>query len=499
MKNYTGLQKIKASEVIDTFKEEVVTEETFAEKVAKGYLYKGFEPPENATMLKFRYYSPEKVLIEQNNVPVVYDGTSITDVINYYYLTDKSSGVTFDYATKDSYGWTTGIQTVTKDKRFLWSVTETRYSNTIDGQAGTLTEPCIISIYGEKGERGAIYLGHYTDNQACYEANKPAVFSGDYYLNTTDGYIYTYDDESNKWAKISDYADYRYSIAMNDIIGALQDTKLTNFITAKTGWFENLAVGILRSQKLFSKEITLTDGGLIQSDGFQSGKSGWQIDYNGKAEFNDTTVRGKIYASDGEFKGKINAATISGSTISGGSITIGDNFKVTNKGDLTAKKCFLQNIEVDDNLIINGDYLCTPTVNPYVTAQPLCGGIRAMMILRAGEIVFKTNNIDSITNLDTGIYLVKFNTFACVSIAFGYFSYGATVKLSDITVDKSVNFKGYITRISRNIGIITDYDYAGPSGEVSTPYKVIECRDLGNSLKNFTNNVNDFAMIWFQY
>lgn len=341
MKNYTGLQKIKASEVIDTFKEEVVTEETFAEKVAKGYLYKGFEPPENATMLKFRYYSPEKVLIEQNNIPVVYDGTSITDVINYYYLTDKSSGVTFDYATKDSYGWTTGIQTVTKDKRFLWSVTETRYSNTIDGQPGTLTEPCIISIYGEKGERGAIYLGHYTDNQACYEANKPAVFSGDYYLNTTDSYIYTYDDESNKWAKISDYADYRYSIAMNDIIGALQDTKLTNFITAKTGWFENLAVGILRSQKLFSKEITLTDGGLIQSDGFQSGKSGWQIDYNGKAEFNDTTVRGKIYASDGEFKG----------AIKGGNININDNFIVTSIGLMTVKQgIFLNDCEFKGNI-----------------------------------------------------------------------------------------------------------------------------------------------------
>ncbi len=94
-------------------------------------------------------------------------------------------------------------------------------------------------------------------------------------------------------------------------------------------------------------KITLTDGGLIQSDGFQSGKSGWQIDYNGTAEFNDTTVRGKIYASDGEFKGSISSSMItggiiSGAEISGGMIKIGKNFSVNNNGDTTMKNANIE-------------------------------------------------------------------------------------------------------------------------------------------------------------
>lgn len=141
---------------------------------------------------------------------------------------------------------------------------------------------------------------------------------------------------------------------MNDIIGAVNSTQLETFVTAKTGWFENLAVGIIQSQKLFSKEITLvpttdsegnvTGGGKIQSNNYsETDQTGWQIDYDGNATFNNATVRGKVYATEGEFSGAINAATITGGTISGteisgGSITIGDNFSVTNEGNLTANK-----------------------------------------------------------------------------------------------------------------------------------------------------------------
>ena len=120
MKNYTSLEKMKASDVAPSFTEEKVTAETFKEEVAKGTLYKGFEPPKDATMLKFRYYSPDGTLIEQNNVPVVYDGTGVESVKTYYLLTDKSSGITLD-----STGWDEKPQTVTKDKRFLWTYIKT--------------------------------------------------------------------------------------------------------------------------------------------------------------------------------------------------------------------------------------------------------------------------------------------------------------------------------------------------------------------------------------
>lgn len=515
MKNYTSLEKMKASDVAPSFTEEKVTAETFAQEVAKGTLYKGFEPPKDATMLKFRYYSPAGTLIEQNNVPVVYDGTGVESVKTYYLLTDKSSGITVEKENgKIKTGtspeeWSETVKTVTKDKRFLWTCTETLYTN----KAVEYTEPCISAVYGEQGERGAMYLGHYANNQAAYEANKPAVFDGDYYLNTTDSYLYDYHKESNNWTPIKDFTDYRYNQSINDIFAAIEKSDdVKKFIKAKKIWVQHIAAAVARVETLYSNVIKLAQGtdlsddkiktgGLIQSANYdgtitngaitESGKNGWAIDYSGKAEFNNVTVRGTVDGSE-----------IKGSTINGGTIKIGENFSVDKKGNIIANKAtlndgILKNMIVKKSLIIEGESLATPTINPYVTAQPLCGGTRAMIWLMGGKIKYKTNNVESITKLDKGIYLVKFNTFACWSIAFGYFSYGATSRLSPITVDPSVNSTGKVPRITRNMGIITDYDYV--SGEASVPYKIIECRDFGNSLRDFTNNVLDFAFIWFQY
>lgn len=338
MKNYTSLEKMKASDVAPSFTEEKVTAETFAKEVAKGTLYKGFEPPKDATMLKFRYYSPDGTLIEQNNVPVVYDGTGIMSVKTYYLLTDKSSGITLG-----STGWDEKPQTVTKDKRFLWTYIKTIYTN----KAYSCTEPCISAVFGEQGERGAMYLGHYKDNQAAYDANKPAVFTGDYYLNTTDSYLHVYNKEINDWMPIKDFTDYRYNQSINDIFEAIEKSEdREKFLKAKIAWVQNLSAAIARVQMLLANEIVLTSakdlnddkkttGGIIHSsnyngtienyriktDGKKSTK-GWAIDYNGTAEFNNVTVRGTVDGS-----------VVKGSTIDGGSITIGSNFSVDKDGN----------------------------------------------------------------------------------------------------------------------------------------------------------------------
>lgn len=331
MKNYTSLEKMKASDVAPTFTEEKVTAETFAQEVAKGTLYKGFEPPKDATMLKFRYYSPDGTLIEQNNVPVVYDGTGIESVKTYYLLTDKSSGITLD-----SIGWDEKLQTVTAEKRFLWTYTETKYTN----NAHSCTKPCISAVFGEQGERGAMYLGHYADNQAAYEANKPAVFDGDYYLNTTTKYIRKYLGD-NKWSDdIDDYTNYRYNQAINDIFAIIESLP-DDFLQKKMIWVKNLVAITARIQQAIVNTLVLsegtdldgnTKGGLIQSANYdgtitngaitKAGKNGWAIDYSGKAEFNNVTVRGTVDGSK-----------IKGSTISGGSITIGSNFSVDKDGN----------------------------------------------------------------------------------------------------------------------------------------------------------------------
>lgn len=335
MKNYTSLEKMKASDVAPSFTEEKVTAETFAQEVAKGTLYKGFEPPKDATMLKFRYYSPDGTLIEQNNVPVVYDGTGVESVKTYYLLTDKSSGITLD-----STGWDEKPQTVTKDKRFLWTYIKTIYTN----KAYSCTEPCISAVFGEQGERGAMYLGHYANNQAAYEANKPAVFDGDYYLNTTTKYIRKYLGD-NKWSDdIDDYTNYRYNQAINDIFAIIESLP-DDFLQKKMIWVKNLVAITARIQQAIVNTLVLsegtdldgnTKGGLIQSANYdgtitngaitESGKNGWAIDYSGKSEFNNVTVRGTV-----------NGSVVKGSTIDGGSITIGSNFSVDKDGLLIAE------------------------------------------------------------------------------------------------------------------------------------------------------------------
>lgn len=354
MKNYTSLEKMKASEVAASYTEEKVTEETFREEVKKGTLYKGFEPPKNATMLKFRYYSPEGTLIEQNNVPVVYDGTGIESVKTYYLLTDVSAGITVE---KDKNGriitgsspdeWSEAVKTVTKTSRFLWTCTETLYTN----KAVEYTEPCISAVFGEQGERGAMYLGHYEDNQAAYDANKPAVFDGDYYLNTTDSYIYVYSRSENKWAQITKFDDWHYNQSINDIFAAIEDSKdAEKFIRAKKIWVQHLAAAVARVETLYSNIIKLTQGtdldgnktdGVIQSDNYVAGKTGWQIKHDGSAEFRNVTVKGTVDGST--IKGStvsgttITGGTVNGTEIKGGSININDNFTVTSEGNLIAK------------------------------------------------------------------------------------------------------------------------------------------------------------------
>lgn len=333
MKNYTSLEKMKASDVAPSFTEEKVTAETFKEEVAKGTLYKGFEPPKDATMLKFRYYSPDGTLIEQNNVPVVYDGTGVESVKTYYLLTDKSSGITLD-----STGWDEKPQTVTKDKRFLWTYIKTIYTN----KADSCTKPCISAVFGEQGERGAMYLGHYANNQAAYEANKPAVFTGDYYLNTTDSYLHVYNKEINDWTLIKDFTDYRYNQSINDIFAAIEKSDdVKKFIKAKKIWVQHIAAAVARVETLYSNVIKLvqgtdldgnTKGGVIQSDNYDgtiqkgaitaAGKKGWAIDYSGKAVFNNISARGAI-------------------EIVGGKINIGDNFSVTDDGTATMKNAVI--------------------------------------------------------------------------------------------------------------------------------------------------------------
>ena len=89
------------------------------------------------------------VLLDQQTVPIVSDGTSgisITNVVDRYLATPLSTGVTTETA-----GWTTSIQTVTATNKYLWNYEEIQYSR---GQP-THTDPVIIGVYGDTGGAGA--------------------------------------------------------------------------------------------------------------------------------------------------------------------------------------------------------------------------------------------------------------------------------------------------------------------------------------------------------
>ena len=94
----------------------------------------------------------------------------------------------------------------------------------------------------------------------------------------------------------------------------IKDGTITN---AKIG---NLAVDNAKIANLSATKLTagsISTGEYIQSTSYVAGTSGWRINGNGTAELSNATVRGTVYASNGEFTGTVKA----GSTILGGAST----------------------------------------------------------------------------------------------------------------------------------------------------------------------------------
>lgn len=100
-------------------------------------------------------------------------------------------------------------------------------------------------------------------------------------------------------------------------IGALQvTTALIDTAAITNAKIANLAVDNAKIQNMVADKILAGALGVsefITSDNFVTGTSGWAIDGDGNAEFNDVTVRGAVEAS-----------TVSGSDISGGTIISDD-------------------------------------------------------------------------------------------------------------------------------------------------------------------------------
>jgi hypothetical protein len=95
-----------------------------------------------------------EVVIDTQTAEVVHDGASLSkmEVLNWYFATDASSGVTID-----TEGWTLEIANaqITESKRYLWNY-ESITSYKEDGSviSTTQSEPSIIGVYGQTGPTG---------------------------------------------------------------------------------------------------------------------------------------------------------------------------------------------------------------------------------------------------------------------------------------------------------------------------------------------------------
>ena len=73
-------------------------------------------------------------------------GNGVKSITNYYLATASGSGV-----TTSTSGWTTSVQAISANKKYLWNYESITYTN------GSIskTNPCIIGVYGDKGSTGA--------------------------------------------------------------------------------------------------------------------------------------------------------------------------------------------------------------------------------------------------------------------------------------------------------------------------------------------------------
>lgn len=157
------------------------------------------------------------------------------------------------------------------------------------------------------------------------------------------------------------------------------------------------------------------------------------------------------------------------------------------------KSANLYDARIKNNMIVEGDYLVTPTINPNITQQRLRGGIRAMFYWVDGGVKFKTDNIESVTRLDKGTYLVKFNDFTYLANCFGYSLYSVLGKTENWTVPTEAASSGLVAKREYKVGIVTDITEPLNGG-----YKIIQ--NYGTNEGGYSNDLQDFnvhALVYF--
>lgn len=254
-------------------------------------------------------------------------------------------------------------------------------------------------------------------------------------------------DATNKANAAQAAAENTAETNRQDLINKLSQDATAGHTVIDGGFLKTALIDV---DNIFTKTLTVKNGGKIISENFD-----FTTDYTGFSLDGDT---GKLQAVKAELKSAV-----------------------------------LNECNVKSTLTIEGDYLATPTINPNITQQRLRGGIRAMFYWSMGELKYKTDNIESVTRIDTGTYLVKFNDFTYMANCFGYSLYGTYSTLQEWDVPTAAKPSGKVTKRMYKFGIVTDIAEGLNNG-----YKIIQ--NYGTNEGSYYNDLQDFnthALVYF--
>ena len=195
-------------------------------------------------------------------------GNGISSITEYYLATSASSGV-----TTSTSGWTTGVQSVTATKKYLWMYQVITYTN---GTSQTIP-PMIIGAYGDKGVQGD------PGTPGSQGTRGPALRGPQAWSDCEVGYQFYSGAEGEPYKDIVLYNGYYYSCKKTH-------QKTTSILpTNSTYWTLGDKVELIAANVLFAEH------GFF-GDAIISGQ--WLISANG-------TISGAAYTKGQTFNGEL--------------------------------------------------------------------------------------------------------------------------------------------------------------------------------------------------
>ena len=313
------------------------------------------------------------------------DGVGIDEVTNYYLATNLASGV-----TQSTSGWTSTIQSVSADKKYLWNYEKITYTDT----DSTSTDPCIIGTYGDEGKGISDIIEYYqvsnsntTAPTTWQETTPPKLTLTNKYLWNYEEIIYTQGDpHTTTPCVIGSFADQVKSEKKQFYLST-SDTSLAG------GSWSNSPSGFTKGKYLWTRSVyTLTDNSTIEGtavlDKTYTTISNWC------SANNETLIDGANIAT-----GTVTANKIHVTDSNGGTLFLADGMSDTHSvqiGGFTVGSTYIANGKTSYSDGTDGVYIGTDGIGLgkskfYVTKQ---GYLRSYSGLIGGWTI-GTDNLHS--------------------------------------------------------------------------------------------------------